>query len=73
VGERPFLGIFFECCRAYGRIYKRPDGAAYEGRCPRCRLKVRVPIAPGGTRKRFFAARPLAAPGRAGELHHGGH
>ncbi len=53
-----FLGIVFECCRAYGRIYRGPDGGAYEGRCPRCGRKVRVPIAPGGTKRRFFAAYP---------------
>ncbi len=63
---RPFLGIFFECCHTYGRIYRNAEASAYEGRCPRCGAEVRVPIGPDGTQARFFAARPGAArPGAA--------
>ena len=53
-----FLGIMFECCHAYGRIYRNAAGTAYEGVCPRCRRSVRVPIGAGGTQRRFFIARP---------------
>ncbi len=56
--KRQFLGILFECCHVYGRIYQAPGGGAYEGRCPRCLREVRVRIGPNGTRKRFFVARP---------------
>jgi len=55
---KPFLGIIFRCCQTYGRIYKNADGTAYEGYCPRCRLKIRVPIGVGGTKRRFFIAYP---------------
>ena len=55
---RKFLGIYFECCRAYGRIYCNDDGTAYEGRCPRCGRSTRARLGPGGTRRRFFSARP---------------
>ena len=34
--SRPFLGIWFDCCGVYGRIYKNKDGTAYVGRCPKC-------------------------------------
>jgi len=58
VESKPFLGIVFECCHMYGRIYRNGDNTAYEGRCPRCLSKVRVQIGAGGTTQRFFAAYP---------------
>ena len=56
--EKKFLGILFECCHVYGRIYRDPAGTAYEGVCPCCRRRVHVPVGPGGTQRRFFVARP---------------
>lgn len=53
---RPFLGIHFECCQVYARVYRRRDGQAYEGHCPRCSRRLTVPIGPGGTSTRFFTA-----------------
>ena len=53
---RPFLGIHFECCQTYARIYRNRDRSAYVGACPRCGKTVRVPIAPSGTSSRFFKA-----------------
>lgn len=51
-----FLGIMFNCCNTYGRIYKNKDGTAYVGRCPRCMRSLRVKIGEGGTNQRFFNA-----------------
>lgn len=52
--KRAFLGIWFDCCQVYGRIYKTKDGQAYTGRCPRCLRSVRVRVGEGGTNQRFF-------------------
>lgn len=51
-----FLGIMFNCCQVYSRIYKNKDGTAYVGRCPRCMRNVRVAVGEGGTSTRFFNA-----------------
>ena len=54
---KPFLGIQFVSCNAYGRLYKTPDGSAYAGRCPRCGRTYSVRVGAGGTANRFFQAR----------------
>ncbi len=54
--KRQFLGIMFECCHVYGRIYKNKEGTAYEGRCPKCFKHVSVRVGEGGTSNRFFKA-----------------
>ncbi len=51
---RPWLGIYFNCCNVYGRIYKRADARLYVGRCPKCGVSVTVPVGPSGTHARFF-------------------
>lgn len=51
-----FLGVTFECCGAYARVYRNRAGDAYEGRCPRCLRPIRFGIGPGGTSNKFFTA-----------------
>ena len=55
--QKKFLGVLFECCNVYQRIYLNKDGNAYEGRCPGCAGEIRVLISPEGTDQRFFRAR----------------
>ena len=52
----PFLGINFQCCRTYGRVYRNQQRTAYVGFCPKCGAKINVPIGGGGTSQRFFNA-----------------
>ena len=54
--EKKFLGIMFECCNIYRRIYINKGGNAYEGRCPKCFGQIKVAIGPHGTDKRIFRA-----------------
>jgi len=52
--KRKFIGIWFECCHTYGRLYKTPDGNYYIGRCPKCLRQARVRVGKDGTNMRFF-------------------
>ncbi len=54
--SRPFLGIRFDCCRTYGRIYRSDSGMYYKGHCPKCLKKIKVMVGEGGTGQRFFNA-----------------
>lgn len=53
---RPWVGIRFDCCGAYARIYRNVEGTAYQGACPHCRRQVTLKVGPGGTDSRFFSA-----------------
>jgi hypothetical protein len=53
---RPFLGIRFDCCRTYGRIYRCDTAMSYQGRCPKCLKPIKVKVGSGGTSNRFFNA-----------------
>lgn len=54
--QRRFLGVFFQCCNAYSRVYLNRQNTAYAGNCPRCGKRGAFPIKPGGTDCRFFSA-----------------
>jgi hypothetical protein len=53
---RPWVGVHFDCCGVYTRIYRNSVGTAYEGRCPKCLRSLRLSVGPDGTDARFFKA-----------------
>lgn len=53
---RPFVGVQFDCCSVYSRVYINRQGTAYVGNCPRCGRRVELKIGPGGSDSRFFTA-----------------
>ena len=55
--KRKFLGVHFQCCNVYSRVYVNKEGTRYEGSCPRCGKRVEMKIGSGGTDNRFFSAR----------------
>ena len=58
--KRKFLGIWFECCHVYGRLYKNKEGTKYIGRCPKCLRSIQVNInseSEKATDRRFFRGR----------------
>ena len=54
--KNKFLGILFDCCNVYGRIYKNKEGTFYQGRCPKCMRLIKIKVGEGGTSSRFFRA-----------------
>jgi hypothetical protein len=54
---RPFLGVHFECCDVYLRLYRPKDRPYYQGRCPKCGKPVFIPVGSGGTSSRFFSVK----------------
>jgi len=54
--QKKYVGVRFNCCGIYVRIYVNKEGTAYEGRCPKCAKPVRLRIGEGGTSNRFFDA-----------------
>lgn len=54
--SRKWIGISFDCCGVYCRIYRLPDGTAYQGRCPRCLRTLTLRVGPDGVSDRIFHA-----------------
>ena len=53
---RKWIGMYFECCSMYQRIYRNREGTAYHGNCPRCQKPIHIKVGPGGTNDRMFRA-----------------
>ena len=54
---RPYIGVYFECCGLYARVYRNADETQYAGRCPKCLALVRAHVGPDGTAQRIFRAK----------------
>ncbi|MEL6328617.1 MAG: hypothetical protein AAFR38_03065 [Planctomycetota bacterium] len=44
----------FTCAGQYVRVYRRPDGSAYDARCPKCGRIIKFRVGQGGSDDRFF-------------------
>ena len=55
-GGRRYIGVRFDCCGVYQRIYVNRAGTAYVGWCPKCAVKAEVKVSPTGSKTRFFTA-----------------
>ena len=53
---RQYLGVHFECCGVYQRIYLNKAETAFVGWCPRCATRVEIKVSPTGAKERFFSA-----------------
>ena len=53
---RPYIGVYFKCCRVYARIYLNRAGDAFCGHCPKCARPTRVKVGRGGSKSRFWTA-----------------
>lgn len=63
VGKK-FVGVKFECCGVYSRIYFNEEQNAYIGQCPMCRAPLRILVdAQKGVDARFFTSRPSDSSG----------
>lgn len=52
---RKFIGVKFECCGVYSRIYYNDQKQGYFGYCPLCHRRVNVRVDPEkGIDARFF-------------------
>lgn len=49
------VGVKFDCCHVYTRVYTNKEGTAYEGRCPKCLRTIRVKIHKDGVNCKFFS------------------
>jgi len=59
VKGRKFIGVKFECCGVYSRIYFDEKRNGYFGCCPLCRRPVNVRVDPEkGIDARFFRLIP---------------
>ena len=52
--KKKHIGVFFECCNIYTRVYINKSETAYVGWCPKCAQRVAVKIDKRGTDCRFF-------------------
>jgi hypothetical protein len=57
--RRKYIGILFECCDVYARVYVNKKKKAYIGWCPKCTHRIEIKIGKGGTDSRFFRAEQL--------------
>jgi len=56
---RVWIGVYYECCETYARVYRRPADVEYRGRCPSCGSAITIRVGPNGVNSRFLIATPV--------------
>ena len=56
---RLWVGVYYECCSTYARVYRRPDEMCYRGRCPDCGARVSIRVGPKGIAAKMLIATPI--------------
>jgi hypothetical protein len=56
---RPWIGIHFECCAVYARVYRDPESPQYNASCPKCGCGICIRVGPEGVNGRIFRATPV--------------
>jgi len=51
---RPYVGVTWDCCHVYSRIYLNRKETAYVGWCPKCGKRIQMDLSPTGSKSRFF-------------------
>jgi len=54
---RPYIGVQFECCNVYTRVYRPEHRNFYLARCPKCGKSVRFEVSEGGSQSRIWRVR----------------
>lgn len=54
--RKRFIGVKFDCCQVYTRIYANKDETSFEGRCPKCLRKVSIKTHKKGVNLKWFSA-----------------
>jgi hypothetical protein len=55
--ERPWIGVHFECCGIYARVYRDVSADRYESRCPKCAAPITIRVSPDGVSTNIVRAR----------------
>ncbi len=53
---RPWISVYWKCCKTYSRVYRNAQATMYVGHCPKCAKPVRAKIGAEGVSTRFFQA-----------------
>jgi hypothetical protein len=56
---RVWIGVYYECCETYSRVYRKKSEMAYRGRCPKCGMAINVRVGPHGVSSRILIATPI--------------
>ena len=54
--KRDFIGVQFDCCKTYTRVYLKDGGRSQIAHCPKCGKPFTIRFSPSGTDDVFWIA-----------------